>query len=163
MTLNLKRWIEENDSSFPETRELGEVGPVRFHFLVDSGFGQNFRLVRPHPNKGDGYMSRMRFNRKLSGARRLIEPTVGILCRRFVVLPKPIEPNPVKTSRLVISLMILHNLVARRKDALRDVERYPPYESPLTPPHNQGGSEGAGSAETARDKLRQHHDPLYKI
>ncbi|KIH63999.1 hypothetical protein ANCDUO_05696 [Ancylostoma duodenale] len=92
MTLNLKRWIEENDSSFPETRELGEVGPVRFHFLVDSGFGQNFRLVRPHPNKGDGYMSRMRFNRKLSG--------------RFVVLPKPIEPNPVKTSRLVISLMI---------------------------------------------------------
>ncbi|KAL6736016.1 hypothetical protein Aduo_006412 [Ancylostoma duodenale] len=162
-TSDVKRWMEENESSFPETRELGEVGPVQFHFLVDSGFGQDFRLVRPYPNQGDGDMSRMRFNRKHSGARRLIESTFGILCRRFAVLQKPVELNPVKTSRLVISLMVLHNLVARRKDALRDVERYPPYEGALASLQNEEGSDGAGSAVTARDKIKQHYDQLYGI
>ncbi|KIH43837.1 hypothetical protein ANCDUO_26151 [Ancylostoma duodenale] len=40
---DIKKWIAQNEHLFPETRELGSVGPVQYHFLVDSGFGQDFR------------------------------------------------------------------------------------------------------------------------
>ncbi|KIH68354.1 hypothetical protein ANCDUO_01311 [Ancylostoma duodenale] len=64
---DVKRWMEDNEDRFPPTRDLGQVGPVQYHFLVDSGFGQNYRMVRPFANQGDGIESRMRFNRKHSG------------------------------------------------------------------------------------------------
>ncbi|KAL6729983.1 hypothetical protein Aduo_000989 [Ancylostoma duodenale] len=64
---DIKKWIAQNEHLFPETRELGSVGPVQYHFLVDSGFGQDFRLIRPYLNRGDGDESRILFNREHSG------------------------------------------------------------------------------------------------
>ncbi|KAL6723875.1 hypothetical protein Aduo_018832 [Ancylostoma duodenale] len=158
---DVKRWMEDNEDRFPPTRDLGQVGPVQYHFLVDSGFGQNYRMVRPFANQGDGIESRMRFNRKHSGARRMIESTFGILTRRFAVLQKAIELNPTKAARLVVSLMILHNLVSCRKDALQDVERYPRYDGVLTPLENIPMGGGQASAKLARDRITQHYDMLY--
>ncbi|KAL6723272.1 hypothetical protein Aduo_018293 [Ancylostoma duodenale] len=111
---NIERWIAQNEQLFPETRELGSVGPVQYHFLVNSGFDQDFRLTR-HSNQGDGNESRILFSWCPTDDRVLF-------CRRFVVLQKPIELIPIKVSRMVISLMILHN--SRRADVLQDMERY---------------------------------------
>ncbi|RCN25455.1 hypothetical protein ANCCAN_28832 [Ancylostoma caninum] len=37
--------MEDNEDRFPPTRDLGQVGPVQYHFLVDSGFGRNYRMI----------------------------------------------------------------------------------------------------------------------
>ncbi|RCN36540.1 hypothetical protein ANCCAN_17583 [Ancylostoma caninum] len=153
--------MEQNEHLFPETRELGAIGLVQYYFLGDSGFEQQFRMIRPYPNQGDGNESRIMFNRKHSGARRMIESTFGILFRRFAALQKPIELNPIKTSRLVISLMILHNLVSRRTDALQDVERYPAYDGSLTALQDLALGTGPSSAKVARDRMALHYDLLY--
>ncbi|RCN41219.1 hypothetical protein ANCCAN_12825 [Ancylostoma caninum] len=44
----LQQYFSDNDDVLPPTRELGSVGAVQYHFLVDGGFGQDFRYVRPY-------------------------------------------------------------------------------------------------------------------
>ncbi|VDO65730.1 unnamed protein product [Haemonchus placei] len=64
---NIKRLIDNNDHLFPPTRDLGNVGPVQFHILVDCGFAQGHRFVRPYTRARADTPSKRRFNAKHSG------------------------------------------------------------------------------------------------
>ncbi|RCN43320.1 hypothetical protein ANCCAN_10684 [Ancylostoma caninum] len=55
--------FSDNDDVFPPTRELGSVGAVQYHFLVDDGFGQDFRYVRPYRQQENYNESKARFNK----------------------------------------------------------------------------------------------------
>ncbi|RCN52632.1 hypothetical protein ANCCAN_01331 [Ancylostoma caninum] len=63
---SIKRFLDENDDLFPETRTLGNVGPVQFHVLVSGGFGQAHRYVRPYTQAEADNGSKRRFNTKHS-------------------------------------------------------------------------------------------------
>ncbi|RCN52702.1 hypothetical protein ANCCAN_01078 [Ancylostoma caninum] len=156
-----KRYLDRNDDLFPPTRNLGNVGAVQYHILVDGGFGQG-RFVRPYTQAEASTPEKRRFNSKLSGARRMVESTFGILAQRFQILQTCIALDPDRVARLVTSLMILHNLLPRRRDLLRGVNRYPEqrrgFFRPLEPIHHL---EGSNAAKLARNRICQHYVDKY--
>ncbi|EYC38509.1 hypothetical protein Y032_0713g1753 [Ancylostoma ceylanicum] len=159
-------FFEEHDQLFPETTNLADVGPVQYHILVDGGFAQGHRYIRPFPEPLATTASKRRFNKKLSGARRMIESSFGILCQRFAILQRDLQVEPDKASKLVTSTLVLHNLLARRQDLLEHVQRYEPSRNAPLPDRFAplqrvpvGG--GTDSAKLARDRLVTHYDNLY--
>ncbi|VDN37645.1 unnamed protein product [Cylicostephanus goldi] len=64
---DIKTFYEVRDDIFPETEELNDVGPVQYHILVDGGFAQSHRYIRPFPEPMATTPSKRRFNEKLSG------------------------------------------------------------------------------------------------
>ncbi|CAJ0606313.1 unnamed protein product [Cylicocyclus nassatus] len=102
----IKRWLERHDDVFPPTRGLGRVGPVQYHFLVDGGFAQGPRFIRPYREPETTTGDRRRFNRQLSGARHMIESTFGLLAQRFQILMTRMTLTPERAKRLVVSLMV---------------------------------------------------------
>ncbi|CAJ0595715.1 unnamed protein product [Cylicocyclus nassatus] len=63
----IKTFYEAHDEVFPETTALDDVGPVQYHILVDGGFAQSHRYIRPFPEPMATTASKRRFNEKLSG------------------------------------------------------------------------------------------------
>ncbi|CAJ0595559.1 unnamed protein product [Cylicocyclus nassatus] len=64
---DIKTFYEVRDDIFPETEELNDVGPVQYHILVDGGFAQSHRYIRPFPEPMATTASKRRFSEKLSG------------------------------------------------------------------------------------------------
>ncbi|KAL6724222.1 hypothetical protein Aduo_019128 [Ancylostoma duodenale] len=118
-------FFKEHDHLFPETTNLGVVGPVQYHVLVYGGFAQGHRYIRPSPEPLAITASKRRFNRKHSGARRMIESSFGILCKGFSILQKDLQVEPEKASKLVTSMLVfsLAQFLARRQDLLEHVQR----------------------------------------
>nr|CDJ82456.1 hypothetical protein LOC100574409 [Haemonchus contortus] len=105
MRSNIKTLIDNNDHLFPPTRDLRNVGPVQYHILVDCGFAQGYRFVRPHTHARADTPSKRRFNAKHSGARQVVESTFGILSRRFGLLQTTIQMEPSHAADVVGSLL----------------------------------------------------------
>ncbi|CAJ0607804.1 unnamed protein product [Cylicocyclus nassatus] len=158
---SIKRFLDENDAIFPPTRELGTVGPVQYHFLVDGGFGQSHRFVRPYREREANTPDRKRFNNKMCRARRLIESTFGLLAQRFQILMNRIELEPIRAERIVISVMILHNLLPRREDSLAGVRRHNPAPDGYHPLQIDEEEAGRDSPNIAKDRITQHYVNLY--
>lgn len=160
---SIKAFFDECDDVFPETSDLGDVGPVHYHILTDDGFGQDFRYIESFPGNSADSGSKRRFNMKHGCARRVIDTTFEILQRRFAVLQKPLQLEPIRATRLVTSLLILHNMVAWKEDIAAYVERYPPAVEPLVCLQPIGQVEGSGQATVARERIVQHYDNLYGV
>ncbi|CAJ0602175.1 unnamed protein product [Cylicocyclus nassatus] len=154
----IKRWLERHDDVFPPTRGLGRVGPVQYHFLVDGGFAQGPRFIRPYREPETTTGDRRRFNRQLSGARHMIESTFGLLAQRFQILMTRMTLTPERAKRLVVSLMILHNMLPRRQDSLAEVERFRPAQNAYHPLRNTDLLPTGGAA---RDLITQYYVDLY--
>ncbi|CAJ0603150.1 unnamed protein product [Cylicocyclus nassatus] len=163
---DIKTFYEVRDNIFPETEELNDVGPVQYHILVDGGFAQSHRYFRPFPEPMATTASKRRFNEKLSGARRMIESSFGILCKRFAILQRDLQVEPEKAQKLVTSLLVLHNLLVRRQDLLEGVERFAPARNSPLPDRfvslqRTVRHAGSDSAKIARDRLVSYYDNLY--
>ncbi|KIH65727.1 hypothetical protein ANCDUO_03949 [Ancylostoma duodenale] len=157
----VKRYLDRNDDLFPPTKNLGNVGAVQYHILVDGEFGHH-RFVRPYTQAEANTPEKRRFSSKLSGARCMVESTFGILAQRFQNLQTCIALAPDRAARLVTSSMILHNLYPRRRDLLRGVIRYPEqrrgFFRPLEPIHHL---EGSNAAKLARNRICQNYIHKY--
>ncbi|KIH69174.1 hypothetical protein ANCDUO_00489 [Ancylostoma duodenale] len=164
---SIHTFFEEHDHLFPETTNLGDVGPVQYHVLVDGGFAQGHRYIRLFPELLATTASKRRFNRKHGGARRMIESSFGILCKRFSILQRDLQVEPEKASKLVTSMLVLHNLLAQRQDLLEHIQRYEPSRNgPLperfAPVQRVPVGGGSDLAKLARDRLVTHYDNLYR-
>ncbi|VDK55915.1 unnamed protein product [Cylicostephanus goldi] len=98
----------------------------------------------------------------------MIESSFGILCKRFAILQRDLQVEPEKATRLVTSLLVLHNLLARRQDLLEEVERFaPPRNTPLPDRfaslQRTARHAGSDSAKVARDRLVSYYDNLYGV
>ncbi|VDO24728.1 unnamed protein product [Haemonchus placei] len=94
----------------PSHARLGNVGPVQYHILIDCGFAQGHRFVRPYKRAKADTPGKRRFNAKHSGAWRAVESTFGMLSRRFGLFQTTIQMEPSHAAAVVVSL-VLHNLV----------------------------------------------------
>ncbi|WKY06988.1 hypothetical protein Q1695_006851 [Nippostrongylus brasiliensis] len=161
---SIKTFFDECDDVFPETRDLGDVGPVPYHILTDDGFGQGgARYIEPFPAQFADTGSKRRFNAKHGEARKVIDTTFDILQRRFAVLQKPMQLEPTRAGRLITSLLILHNIVAWREDVAAYVEKFPPITESLVPLQPISQSDGPEEARLARERIVQHYDNLYGV
>ncbi|KAL6723709.1 hypothetical protein Aduo_018686 [Ancylostoma duodenale] len=163
---SIHTFFEEHDHLFPETTNLGDVGPVQYHVLVDGGFAQGHRYIRLFPELLATTASKRRFNRKHGGARRMIESSFGILCKRFSILQRDLQVEPEKASKLVTSMLVLHNLLAQRQDLLEHIHYEPSRNGPLperfAPVQRVPVGGGSDLAKLARDRLVTHYDNLYR-
>ncbi|KHJ77226.1 hypothetical protein OESDEN_23154 [Oesophagostomum dentatum] len=103
-------FLSECDDLFPETADLGDVGPVQYHILTDDGMGHGARYVEPFPGRSAKTGSKQRFNKKHGNARRVIETAFEMLQRRFAVLQKPLQLEPKRAQKLVTSLLVSRSL-----------------------------------------------------
>ncbi|RCN25196.1 hypothetical protein ANCCAN_29093 [Ancylostoma caninum] len=158
----IRDFFENNDDLFPPTAELSGVGEAQYHILVDGGFGMSHGYIRPYPETSDSDESKRKFNSKHSGARRMIESSFGILVRRFAILQRAMQVEPDKASKIVISLIILHNLLARRQDVLATVDRYPMPRIDLLHLFNPWLEEvDQIRPKEARNRLKAYYDQIY--
>ncbi|CAJ0607948.1 unnamed protein product [Cylicocyclus nassatus] len=156
----IKQFLDANDQVFPPTKDLGQVGPVQYHILVDGGFGQSLRFVRPYRDAEADTPEKRRFNEKHSSARRMIESTFGILARRFQILMHPMQVIPSTAGRIIKALLVLHNLLPRRQDFLQGVRRFAPDESTLhSVERTRTGS--AAAAKAARERITLYYTQKY--
>ncbi|VDP11681.1 unnamed protein product [Heligmosomoides polygyrus] len=158
---SIRTFFDECDDVFPETCDLGDVGPVQYHILTDDGFGQDRRYIEPFPANLANTGSKRRFNAKHAVARKTIDATFDMLQRRFAVLQKPLQLEPHRGTRLVTSLLILHNLVAWKQNVAEYVERYPASTEPMVSLQPISQVEGPKEARLARQRMVQHYDNLY--
>ncbi|VDM78605.1 unnamed protein product [Strongylus vulgaris] len=156
-------FLKECDDLFPETANLGTVGPVQYHILSDDGLGEGARYVEPFTGRSADSGSKQRFNKKHGCARGLIHTAFLMLQRRFAVLQKPLQLEPTRGGRLVTSLLILHNLVAWKQDVAAYVERYPPTTDALAPLQPTSQRKISAEAASARDRIVKHYDNLYGV
>ncbi|PIO61629.1 hypothetical protein TELCIR_16842 [Teladorsagia circumcincta] len=61
---SIRTFFDECEDVFPDTTELGAVGPVQYHILTDDGFGQDVRYIEPFPGQTADTGSKRRFNTK---------------------------------------------------------------------------------------------------
>ncbi|CAJ0600619.1 unnamed protein product [Cylicocyclus nassatus] len=155
-------FLSECDDLFPETTDLGGVGPVQYHILSDDGMGDGSRYIEPFSGRAANTGSKQRFNKKHLSARATMTKAVEMLQRRFSVLQKPLQLEPNRGGKLVTALLILHNLVAWEQNVAEYVERYPPIADALAPlqPTQKKLSEEAAAA---RDRIVKHYDNLYGV
>ncbi|XGW22552.1 hypothetical protein V3C99_005072, partial [Haemonchus contortus] len=155
----IKRLIDNNDHLFPPTRPLGNVGPVQYHILVNCGFADGYRCVRPYTRASVDTPSKRRFNGKHSGAHQTVESTFGMLCRRFGLLQTTIQLEPTHATEVVSSLLVLHNLLIRWRNPERDIAKLPPPIRELDPLEDVSGQEEslAESGVRARELITRYY------
>ncbi|VDL82464.1 unnamed protein product [Nippostrongylus brasiliensis] len=125
MTSPMKTYIEEHDADFPSPVQLGNIGKVPCHFLVDQGFRLTTRFIRPYSDAEASSDSKSAyFNFKLSRARRVVENYFGILANRFRILLRPIYATPENIKTITMAIMILHNLLVASIGGVAVAERY---------------------------------------
>ncbi|VDO05832.1 unnamed protein product [Haemonchus placei] len=71
--------------------------------------------------------------------------------------------EPGRGSRLITSLLILHNLVAWKQDISKYVDRYPPSKESLVGLQPITQTEGPEEARLARERIVQHYDNVYGV
>ncbi|XGW21998.1 hypothetical protein V3C99_004731 [Haemonchus contortus] len=159
MRSNIKRMVDNNDHLFPPTRNLGNVGPVQYHILVDCGFAQGYRFVRPYTHARADTPSKRRFNAKHSSARQVVESTFGMLSKRFGLLQNTIQMEATRAAEIVTSLLVLHNLIIGWRADDRDVEGMPVNRElePLEEVRREVEG-GAQDAVRARELIRTYFD-----
>ncbi|KHJ95080.1 hypothetical protein OESDEN_04981 [Oesophagostomum dentatum] len=157
----IKRFFDRNDHLFPPNRDLDGVGEVQYHILVDGGFGQGHRFVRPYREPMANSGSKRRFSAKHSGARRMIESVFGILVRRFQILQEPLKVEPKRAARIVRSILTLHSIIGIRRENIEPVIRAPPLRNAFVPLEMLAGGGGTESAKLARERIRTYYDMKY--
>ncbi|VDO91244.1 unnamed protein product [Heligmosomoides polygyrus] len=107
----MKAFLEDNDDDFPQPQQLGNMGKggdVPCHFLVDQGFRQTVRFIRPHSQ---------------------VEASKDIKCAHFNlvqsrILMREISGPPAVAWKITLAIMILHNLLVESVGAEVAVQRF---------------------------------------
>lgn len=148
----MKTFLEEHENDFPKPVQLASFGKVPCHFIVDQGFRQTSRFIRPFSDaEAVGSSRAAHFNLIHCRARRVVENYFGILANRFRLLLRPIYAQPDNVKSITLSIMILHNLLIERIGAHGVVDRYGITEV------SQGGSFGgtSGSVSNESKEIRE--------
>uniref|UniRef100_A0A7I5ED34 DDE Tnp4 domain-containing protein n=1 Tax=Haemonchus contortus TaxID=6289 RepID=A0A7I5ED34_HAECO len=129
---NIRTLIDNNDRLFLP-RETWKCWPsaavplrkTTVDVLVDCGFAQGHRFVRPYKRARSDAPGKRRFNAKHSGVRRVVESTFCMLSRRFGLLQSSIQMEPSHAADVVVSLLVLHNLILGWRMQSREAEGLP--------------------------------------
>lgn len=86
-----------------------------YTFVADEAFALSDHLMKPYSQKLLDNQ-RQEFNKRLSGARVVVENSFGILASRFGVFQKPIGLEPKKAIIITLACCYLHNFLSRESN-----------------------------------------------
>lgn len=153
----MKAYLEAHDGDFPEPQQLPDIGKVPCHFLVDQGFRQTVRFIRPYSQpEASKEIKCAHFNLVHSRARRVVENYFGILANRFRILMRPMTGPPAVVETITLAIMVLHNLMIISVGAEAVVQRFGLGE-PFQDAEELGVSGNVPySSKAARNALREY-------
>ena len=109
------RICSPNDKPLPTT-----ATPVPHVFVGDEAFPLRYNLLRPFPGKGGLNDQQLRFNYRLSRARRIVENGFGILSQRFRIYHRRMICSPQVAKQVVLATVVLHNYLTSPNDKLHN-------------------------------------------
>ena len=102
--------LDDGTLGFPTDSPLpGTTGPNLPYLIVeDEAFPLKTHMLRPYPGKNLAESLTI-FNYRLSGARRVIENSFGILAARWRIFRRPIIADPLNVVIFTKAAIALHN------------------------------------------------------
>uniref|UniRef100_UPI0035901E0C putative nuclease HARBI1 n=1 Tax=Myxine glutinosa TaxID=7769 RepID=UPI0035901E0C len=117
----LKTAIEDKQIGFPDAEPLpGDDQDTPFFFIGDDAFALKTFMMKPFSRR-NMYNDECIFNDRLSGVRRIIENTFGILANPFMCLLTAFRQKPDTVVAMVMSCCSLHNLMRLRYPTLQNM------------------------------------------
>jgi hypothetical protein len=107
----------------------GAVTDIPYFIATDDAFAMGTWIVKPYPHKNMTKEERI-LNYRVSGARRVVENTFGILASRFRVLLSTMQLIPENVKKVTQACCVLHNLIAEKRP--RQVAAQADREDPVT-------------------------------
>jgi len=86
---------------------------MSFVIVGDESFAVPQHVSRPHPTRNLDVARRI-YNYRLTGARRMVECAIGILCNKWRIFHRAIDVRPGLCDVTVKTCYILHNFVRQR-------------------------------------------------
>ncbi|CAH1997224.1 unnamed protein product [Acanthoscelides obtectus] len=112
------------------------------HVVIgDGGFPLKTYLLRPYPLRGLT-TEQENYNKRLSGARQVVECAFGIISHKWRILLKAIEIKPERAEHIVKCICLLHNIVINKEGPSDMI----PGTSPLSLHWNTSHSSFSGRA-----------------
>ncbi|VDO18496.1 unnamed protein product [Heligmosomoides polygyrus] len=137
--------MKDHDDDFPQPQ--GNMGKVPCHLLVDQGFRQTVRFIRPY--------SQVEASKDIK-ARRVVENFFGILANRFRILMREISGPSSVAWKITLAIMILHNLLVESVGAEVAVQRFG-FSDPIQEAEEPGVSGNVPySSKTTREALKEY-------
>ncbi|EYB88355.1 hypothetical protein Y032_0248g76 [Ancylostoma ceylanicum] len=127
-TSPLRGYLEQAKSVFPMAEPLVEGGQrVDYHILADGGFAQSTLMQTPF-NQAEAAADEVKanFNKRFSGARRIVENVFGILAARFRIFHQVMQGLPENITLMIRACLVLHNLLVKTTPADQVMQRFPP-------------------------------------
>ncbi|RCN52301.1 transposase, IS4 family [Ancylostoma caninum] len=127
-TSPLRGYLEEANNQFPMAEPLMVGGEtVEYHVLADGGFAQTTLMQTPF-NQAEAAADPIKanFNRRFSGARRIVENVFGILATRFRIFHQVMQGLPDNITLMIRACLVLHNLLVNTTPPDQLMQRFPP-------------------------------------
>lgn len=104
--------LNNGNANLPADRVIpGTNIEVPYYFLGDGGFPLKHRIMTPYVIGPRLAYSEKRFNKKLSGARQVVECAFGILANKWKILQQPMNFKLETTNIIIMALVCLHNFI----------------------------------------------------
>lgn len=104
--------LNNGNANLPDDRVIpGTDIETPFHLLADGGFPLKRNIITPYVRGPRMTYSKSRFNKKLSGARQIVECAFGILASKWKILQQPMNFKIETTHVIVMALVCLHNFI----------------------------------------------------
>lgn len=106
---------------YPE--EIIENHRIKPLILGDGAYPLSTYLMKPYPQSVALTRDEVKFNKKLSGARVLVERAFGILKARYRILLKRLDSQITNVSDVIIACVVLHNFCQSQNDQYMDYDK----------------------------------------
>lgn len=153
---NIGKALQSNTFNVPENKNLPGTDISAPHVIIgDEAFPLKTYLMRPYPKPQLSDQRKLKFNDRLSRARKVVENAFGILAQKFRIYNRRIQLNPENADKVVMTTCILHNYIKSGSAGHSNNENDASHSLLNLP--RQGGNSQAG-AFNVRENLAQFFD-----
>lgn len=110
--------LEEGTLKIPEDEPLPMTNlSTPYIFVADDAFALGSHLMKPFAGLYEKGTKERVFNYRLSRARRIVENVFGIMAAIFRIFRKPMQLEPEKASKIVLTCVLLHNFLRKSRSS----------------------------------------------
>ncbi|XP_050293936.1 uncharacterized protein LOC126734379 [Anthonomus grandis grandis] len=110
--------LDAGNLMIPEDEPLPMTDiPIPYVFVADDAFALGPHLMKPFAGIYEKSTKERILNYRLSRARRIVENVFGIMAAIFRIFRKPMQLEPEKASKIVLTCVLLQNFLRRSRSS----------------------------------------------